>query len=324
MNTAISVCIPTVRPTTIRSAVSAVMRQEWTDWELLVVGQGPDEEGLRSAVHHAASGDPRIRYLHLPRTGLSYARNAAVAGTSGQIVAFTDDDCEVDEAWLAVIAQRFSRDPLLGLVGGAVLRPSGGPGGWLTTCPTNQPAEVRYDPVASQRQRPQGWDWIGANFAVRRDILEKVGPFDEALGAGTQYPSAEDTDLKFRLESLGVPMLTTPDSIVWHTHGARSGVRAGFNHSRNYARGNAAMAAKLTLVADPFGEQWRRMAMRGTAEEWRRDARPHRLPVAIFRRWQFARAYREVISGYLVSPDGSLELKDGRGTRNLAGTRARR
>ncbi len=42
--TRISVCIATVRAATIRTAVAAILRQTWHDWELIVVGQGRRDE----------------------------------------------------------------------------------------------------------------------------------------------------------------------------------------------------------------------------------------------------------------------------------------
>lgn len=306
----ISICLPTVRPGTVGFAIAAILQQSWPDWELLVVGQGSAESALRATVESASGGDPRVRYIHLGRTGLSIARNVAVAETSGGVIAFTDDDCEPARDWLAVIAGCFEEDPDLGLVGGAVRRPPGGPRGWLTTCPTNEPAEVRYEPVPGTTRHPDGWDWIGANFALRRSVVERVGPFDESLGAGTDFPSGEDTDYKFRLEALGIVMLTSPRSVVDHTYGARSGVRAGLRHSRNYARGNAALAAKLTLQGDPFGEEWRSRAMWGTTQELRRDLLPHRIPVALSRRWHFERSYRQCLAGFTAEPGGVLALVD--------------
>lgn len=313
----VTVCIPTVRPTSLSAAVVAVRRQDWLDWELVVVGQGAAEHELRRAVASAAGTDERIRYVHLDRLGISAARNAGVEAAVGEVVAFTDDDCEPAEDWLSVVAAAFEADPQLGLVGGAVIRPPGGAQGWLTTCPTNEPAEVRYDPVLSASVRPAGWDWIGANFAVRRSVLSEVGPFDEALGAGARYPSAEDVDYKYRLERRGVVMLTTPRAVVHHTYGVRSGVKAGLRHSRNYARGNAAMAAKLTLQGDPFGAEWRREALWGTPETRRQDLKPHRIPVALLRRWHFMRTYDDVVRRGVVDAEQLDVTHAGRSATSL-------
>lgn len=303
----ITVCVPTVRPDSLGHTVTAIRRQTWQDWQLVVVGQGADEAALRDATMQAAGGDPRVRYHHIAERGLSRARNAGMEMADGDVVAFTDDDCEPAADWLEVIADALLQDDGVGLVAGAVLAPRDSRGGWLTTCPTNEPLEVRYDPRSSGGARPEGWDWIGANFALRRQVIDVVGPFDVRLGAGAGFPSGEDTDYKFRLERLGVVMLTTPRAVVHHTYGERSGLRAGFAHSRNYARGNAAMAAKLTLQGDPRGRAWWKESVWGTAETRRRDVLPHRVPVALVRRWHFVRAYREVLRTFRAEPGGLLQ-----------------
>ena len=303
----ITVCVPTVRPDSLGHTVTAIRRQTWEDWQLTVVGQGVEEAALRDATMRAAEGDPRVRYHHIVERGLSRARNAGLQMALGDVVAFTDDDCEPAPDWLDVIADALLHDPEVGLVAGAVLAPRDSRGGWLTTCPTNEPHEVRYDPRVSEGARPAGWDWIGANFAVRRQVIDAVGPFDVRLGAGAGFPSGEDTDYKFRLERLGVVMLTTPRAVVHHTYGERSGLRAGFAHSRNYARGNAAMAAKLTLQGDPRGRAWWRESVWGTPGTWKRDVLPHRVPVALSRRWHFVRTYREVLRDFRAEPGGLLQ-----------------
>lgn len=299
----VSVCIPATRVSSIGAAVASVQRQSLQDWELVVVGQGP-EAPLRAAVEQVADGDPRVSYLHIADKGASLARNAGIQHCRAPILAFTDDDCEADPRWLEAIVALFDADPEIGHVGGAVHAPQGA-GGFLTTCPENLPGAVRYDPRRGTA-RPVEWDWIGANFAVRRDVVDRIGGFDAAIGPGTVFPSGEDTDLKFRLEAAGVVSVTTPEAIVRHTYGVRHGVRAGLRHSRNYARGNAAMAAKLTLQGSETGPAWRRRAMLGTKEERQRDVLPHRLPVALLRRWHFERSYRHCLKHYACDATGML------------------
>jgi glycosyltransferase involved in cell wall biosynthesis len=294
----ISVCIPTVRSTTIVAAVASVLRQTWTDWELIVVGQGP-ETNLRSRVEGAAGGNQRVRYVHVKRPGLSRARNAGIDVSRGDVIAMTDDDCEADSRWLAEVAACFAEDPRIGLVGGALLPPARARGR-LVSCPSLVPADVVYDPSAMGRHAPRGWDWIGGNFAVRREVAQRAGPFDEYLGAGALFPGGEDTDYKLRLESLGIRMRTTPRAIVHHTYGARHGIAAGLRHSRNYARGNGALAGKLTLLGDPRGEEWLQATARESRLDWLQAMKPYRLPVSALRLWHFRRAYRQCVREFRV------------------------
>jgi GT2 family glycosyltransferase len=58
----------------------------------------------------------------------------------------------------------------------------------------------------------------GANFAVRRATLAEVGPFDEALGAGSPAKGGEDIDYFLRVVLSGRAIAYEPAAIVWHFH----------------------------------------------------------------------------------------------------------
>ena len=95
---------------------------------------------------------------------------------------------------------------------------------------------------------------------MRAGLAAVVGPWDEHLGAGAEFPAGEDTDYKLRLEALGVRMLATPRSVIHHSSGRRV-AREAWRSQRNYAFGNGALAAKLTLADDR-----QRKGMAGTDE----------------------------------------------------------
>lgn len=310
-----SVCIPSVRPDSVGHAVRAVRQQTWVDWELLVASQNDEVE---RAVLQAAEGDARVRVVPVARRGAAAARNGLLRVARGNVLAFTDDDCEPAPNWLEVLARAFQRDPEVGVVSGSLLPPAGLTPGWLTMCPVLQPREARYVPTAV-RQRPSDRDWVTANVAIRADVVADVGMFDEVLGPGTPYPSGEDTDYRLRIEARGVPTIATPESVVFHTYGVRSGVRAGLRQSRAYARGNGALAAKLTLQGDGHGETWKASVVYGVPGERHRDLLPHRAPLALLRRWSFLRAYADVLARYDVR-DATLvpTQTDSRGDRPRA------
>lgn len=101
---------------------------------------------------------------------------------------------------------------------------------------------------------------------------ERAGQFDEHLGAGTRFPAGEDTDYKLRLKGLGIKMRCTPRSVVYHTFGARHGLRALLAHQRDYARGSGALGAKLTMLGDRRGAEW----VEATRHECLRDSSRNR------------------------------------------------
>lgn len=303
-----SVCVATVRPNTLLSTVNAVRRQTWEDWELIIVGQGDCPE-LATLIEQIKQSDPRIRYIHLAQKGLSRARNAAIRAARGQWIAMTDDDCEPAEDWLEVIAAYFQSGQNISLVGGSLIQPPR-PRGKIGTCPGGVMVEALYDPAATPHCPPLGWDIVGGNLAVTRDLTERIGLFDEHLGAGAHFPAGEDTDYKLRIEALGLKMVSTPRSVVTHTYGWRFGMRTIIRHLSAYSRGNGALAGKLTLQKDPRGEKWLNDERRFFIERVLTPQQCHRIPLAINRLKHFTEAYQECVAHFRIDPDtGMLQPK---------------
>ena len=301
-----SVCLPATRAASVGATVRSIQAQSVSDWELLVVGQG-DDRAVRAAVHLAGEGDPRVRYLHIERQGSSRARTVAMRVASGDIIAMTDDDCEARSDWLAVLKKAMADEPDVAVVGGALIAPPPTrPDVRPARCPSLLPTEALYDPHVTGSHPPQGWDWIGANFAVRREVAEQVGEFDEYLGVGSDFASAGDTDYKLRIAASGFKMRSTPRAVVYHTSGWRYGLRAVLDLQRRHARGMGALAAKLTLLGEPRGREWLETTRHDLIVKWLRRRQPHRLPSDLRILWHFCNAYQLCLRHYRVDSDGLL------------------
>jgi hypothetical protein len=192
----------------------------------------------------------------------------------------------------------FAEDPELGLVGGCLLAPDVKQH-LFAVCPEIRPTDVTYDPVRDGRKAPVGFDFTGANFAMRRSVASRVGPFDECMGVGAVFASAEDLDYKLRVESANIRMRSTPDLVVWHTHGCRVGVKAVFRHRRSYAVGQGALAAKMTMRGDPRGEGWVQLAWNDMMQTFK-AGRLHRVPSALVRFLYVRSAYRDCLRHHEV------------------------
>jgi len=290
-----SVSIPTIRPGTIQMAIESIQRQTVQDWELIVVGQGPDKS-LAAAVAPFTREDSRIRYIHLDRKGLSYARNVAIAEARGDVMAFTDDDCEADCRWLEVMGEYFDAEPELGFVAGPLLPPPL-PGGLFSTCPQVQPADVLV--VPGDEPPSTDFDFAGGNWGIRRNVALRIGPMDEYLGAGTAFAAAEDLDYKIRLTRAKVRMRSVGAMVVNHTYGVRYGLDAVYRHRRGYATGQGALAAKLTLDGDRGGEEWMRMIWNDTFR-FVRKASIGRAATGLMRYWYAKRAYDQCLRKFTL------------------------
>lgn len=312
--TAFSVCVATVRPGTVGATIAAILGQTFSDWELIVVGQG-DAAVLEPAVMAAGGGDPRVRYVHAERRGLSAARNTAMRLARGDILAATDDDCEPRSDWLAVLDACFAEHPGVGTVTGSLLAPpptKPGP----SVCLEVEPEEMVYDPTATPPPAPPGFGWIGGNFAIRRTVAQRIGRFDERLGSGARFLSDEDTDYLCRLEAAGIKMLSTPRSVIDHTYGRRYGFKTAVRYWAGQGAGYGAVLAKLTLAGNPAGAEGmqrlgRQYLTRWIAEPGQAPAlatlRPRRLVSDTVRLPAMALAYDLCLCDYVVDDEGLLQ-----------------
>lgn len=240
----VSVVIATLdRPGSLARCVDALFGGRAAPCEVIVADQsaGP---GTRDAVEERASRGLPIVHLPLPRRGVSRARNAGVATATSSIVAFTDDDCVPDDAWLVELLGVLQGDPGAAAVAGRVL-------------PLGPPAPQLHAVASRTRARPAdhrgpALPWrvgTGGNIAVRREWLERVGGWDERLGPGAPGRAAEDVDLIRRLLRSGARIRYTPAALVLHERVDERGYRAS---RRRYGFGMGAAAGLWMREGDPL------------------------------------------------------------------------
>jgi glycosyltransferase involved in cell wall biosynthesis len=240
--TALSVIICTRdrRPSLMRCLKSITDSGEASAWpvemEVVVVDDG-SQDGTAEAVQPLAAAERRtaIRLIRQPGRGLSAARNTGVANARGALLAFIDDDCIASPGYVSELIARFAGERDLVLRGGRVLLgdPHDAP---LTINPSTRTERL-------DRRHDVGGFILGCNMAMRREALERLGPFDERLGAGSSLLSGEDTDLIIRAVDAGIPVEFTGDMTVHHFHGRRTREQV-LRAQRNYNIGNGALMAK--------------------------------------------------------------------------------
>lgn len=210
-------------------------------WDIWIIDNNSSDE-TPELVRSLATREPtRIHYILETNPGKSFALNRGIRESSGEVVAFTDDDCIPGPHWLENISHEFATRSDLGIVGGRV-----------------ELYDVRDLPITIRTSRERlvlsnGADVFsfiaGCNMAIRREVLDKVGEFDTKLGPGSPADAADDPDYVYRAFRMGTSVEYVPDILVFHNHGRRSQFDAKAL-TRNYLRGRGSFYAKHILGGD--------------------------------------------------------------------------
>jgi glucosyl-dolichyl phosphate glucuronosyltransferase len=195
-------------------------KSESLRWNVIVVDNNSSDttsEVVRSRVHRYPV---ELRYLFESRQGKSHALNAGLAETDATIVVFTDDDVRLSEGWLAAACRPMMDDPTIDYAGGPV-RPI-----WERPCPrwldrtrsdlwgTLAILDYVHESFVFEERRLVP---LGANMAVRRTLVDRIGGFDPDLGRrGSCLLGQEQAEFFCRSRAAGARGLYVPAMLLHH------------------------------------------------------------------------------------------------------------
>lgn len=253
----ISVVVPTRdRPEDLQRCLAALTALDYPRYEILVVDNASRSAAPAEVVHAWRTRHPQVQYLREDRPGAAWARNCGWRQARGTLVAFTDDDTEVDPQWLLGIARGFAAAPNVGVVSGLTLPPG------LHT-PTQQLFEqfssfsfgferVVHNLAEQPLPHPLGLYpyssikyGVSVNIAYSLAALRACGGFSPALGAGTPSLAGEDVELYLRVLLRGYTAVYEPGALLFHHH--RVHYDALKKQVFGYGAGTTAFAAKMAL-----------------------------------------------------------------------------
>src|SRR5580700_156465 len=180
--------------------------------ELVVVDNGSTDDTWVKLGQWCERSSLPTKRVREERAGLAIARNAGLRAATADLIVFTDDDCQLDRHYIVDLRDHFSQDAELTFRGGRVELGD----------PNDLPLTIKTDDDVCDFGYPMspGGFIHGANMAMPRAVVDKVGKFDERFGAGTRF-GGEDTDYYIRAHALGIRVQYVPNMTVYHFHGRR-------------------------------------------------------------------------------------------------------
>ncbi len=175
----------------VKQSVTSLLAQDYPRDKLTFVFVNDGSSDRTGKILAGFVSDPRITVLDFRENqGRSEARNAGIRAGTSEMVGFLDGDMTVAGNWLRQLVGIF-KDDITGVMGDSRL-----PAGKVP----NRLDRYFYSYYRGARQvgenRPLHFRWFLFNNAVvRRDVLERIGLFNETF----RTYGGEDTDLAIRL-----------------------------------------------------------------------------------------------------------------------------
>lgn len=173
------------RSAEVGELLETVLAQRPVPAEVIVVDQNGDDRLVPVLAPYR--GRLALSHLRSSVANANHARNIGLRHARGEIVCFPDDDCLLPVGVLARADAAFAADPALAVLTGPAASPGGGLG------------SGRWRQESGPITLGDVWtSVIEFNLFLRRGIALDLGGFDETMGPGTRFGSAEGNDLVAR------------------------------------------------------------------------------------------------------------------------------
>ncbi len=196
----LSVIIPVYnRAGLIGSVIEALLNQQTPPLEIIIV-----DDGSTDNTGDVVRSYP-VKYIRQENRGPASARNRGFKESKGEVVAFIDSDCIARPDWLEKVLSGFD-SPEVGAVAGS----------YDIANPESLLSRLIHAEIKWRHSRFGRYirAFGSYNVAIRRDVFERLGGFDETY----RTASGEDNDLSYRILKAGYKIRFVPQALVAHYH----------------------------------------------------------------------------------------------------------
>jgi len=173
----------------------------------------------------------RVYLIRQPvNLGFAGAINAGMQVTRGDILILLNQDCIVQPGWLDTLSDGLLERSGIGIAGCRILNPDG--------TPNHVGARIRRPDaygvhLTKVDELARGLEYVtGAAFAIRREVLETIGDFDEGF-----YPAYyEDADYCYRARQHGYEIACILDAEAIHLCSSQEWQADTFKYAGNHHR----------------------------------------------------------------------------------------
>lgn len=193
----------------ILPTVKSILQNDYPHFELIVVDQSTNDrtvQALSDNINH-----PSVHYIRSDTIGKSRALNLGLKQAKGEFVLITDDDCIVPADWIKCLVEIFKTHSDVAITFcNVTAAPHDKSKGFIPDY------ERKHDYMASSIRDKNKVRGIGAGLAIRREVIQSIGGFDEQLGPGSEFGDCEDGDLAVRVLLKGWSIYETSRVSVIH------------------------------------------------------------------------------------------------------------
>lgn len=207
----VSAIVPTFNlKETALECIDSIIAQDYPNLEIIVIDNGTDDTFITAKKKY-----PQIKgYQSSKNLGSTGGMNAGLKKAKGDYLWFIDHDNILNRDMLSQMIKLVESNPKIGIVTPKIFYWENRNMIWSAGTSVNMITGVNHSREGldvGQYNKVEEVDIAPANFIVKREVIEKVGFYDDIF-----YVSYEDSDFCYRVKNAGYKIMYTPKAICYH------------------------------------------------------------------------------------------------------------